>query len=158
MVPESYDPYGHPEGPPADVDVVRDWLVNVQEFIRDVLEDPPASMRGTWLDEQRQAWFEVSDGRLTDGFDRWLQEDPLASSKLEGHGLDKQPLRSKVTEFRDRARAFFQLRNARRASKALRTAGVIMESVAECVGLGGAYKESIKGLHHLAELAVEEGA
>lgn len=157
MVP-TYDPYGHPSGPPEDVDVVRDWLVNVQEFITDVLNNPPASMRGTWLEEQRQAWFEVSDGRLTDGFDNWLQGDPEAYAKLEGHGLLRQPLRSKVTEFADRARAFLQLRNARRASKALRTAGVIMESVAECLGLGGAYKESIKGLHHLAELAVEEGA
>lgn len=130
----------------------------MQELVNDVFDDPPASMRGTWLDEQRHAWFEVSDGRLVAGFDTWLQEDPMAHSKLEGHGLDKQPLRSKVTEFRDRARAFLQLRNARRASKALRTAGVMMESVAECVGLGGAYKESIKGLHHLAELAAEEGA
>jgi hypothetical protein len=158
MAPEFHDPYGHPGGPPADVDIVREWLLSMQELVTDVFDDPPASMRGTWLDEQRHAWFEVRDGQLVAGFDRWLQEEEMAYSKLEEHGLDQQPLRSKVTEFRDRARAFLQLRNARRASKALRTAGVIMESVAECAGLGGAYKESIKGLQHLAELAVEEGA
>jgi hypothetical protein len=51
-----------------------------------------------------------------------------------------------------------QLRNTSRLAKALRTAGVITESIAECMGVGGAYKEAIKGLNHLTDIAVEEGA
>jgi hypothetical protein len=48
-------------------------------------------------------------------------------------------------------------RGTQRLAKALRTSGVIMESVADAVGFRHGYKEIIKDLHHLAELVIEEG-
>ena len=64
-----------------------------------------------------------------------------------------------MTEFRDKLRAFLQLRNTRRLSKVLRTAGVITESIVDCLPreVHGAVKEVIKGLNHLVDIAIEEG-
>jgi len=172
--PEAYDPYG--DSAPETVDplgVLSGFFNSVGEFLDFVFTNPPGPMRGQWLDEQEVAWNELRSridvdslgARVAEGARRRAQENAGEEPEFEAvrrhldeHGLSGRALYMKITEWRDKSRWFFKLRNTRRLAKALRTAGVIAESAAECAGVGGAYKEAIKGLNHLTDIAIEEGA
>ncbi len=163
MSPHVFDPYGeHPEGVPDEVTVLAQFLWSVEDFLSNVFKEPPDSIRGEWLEEQREAWRDITErlgGTLGDRVIDWPANEIDVAGKLQDHGLTGPPLRAKINAWRDRTRAFFQLRNTRRLTRALQTGGVIVESIADCIpGVGGAYKEAIKGLNHLVDLAAQEGA
>jgi hypothetical protein len=142
---------------PDDFTVVVRFLEDLDRFIQGVFDDPPDVLRGEWLDEQREAWSELRQlpTPLADRL-RGLHTTPTESALLD-HGLTGRSLRSKMSAWRDGARAFLARRGIQRLARALRTGGVIMESIADAAGFGHAYKEVIKGLHHLTELVIEEG-
>lgn len=154
--PGSGDRYGG--SPPLDdPERIRAFVKNLEVLMDGIFAEPPAGLRGTWFDEQSRAWKEISPlgRRLSDTIESEIRAH---EDSLTGHGLTDRALLAKLGEFRDKVRGFMQLRNARRAAKVLRTGAVIMESVVDAIpGVGGAYKEAVKGLHHLTELALEEG-
>ena len=81
------------------------------------------------------------------------------AANLDARGLTRPTTVGKTGEFRDKVRDYLRLKNVRRASYALRTAAVLVKSVLEAIpGVGGAYKETVKLLHHLTQIAKEEGS
>jgi hypothetical protein len=154
---DKFDPYGPlADGQaPDDYAVLVRFVADLHEFIQDIFDHPPDVLKGEWLDEQREAWNEL---RTYPPLSARIESERITmQGRLPEHGLSGRSLRSKMNAWRDKARAFLARRGMQRLAKASRTGGVIMESVADAVGIGHAYKEVIKSLHHLAELVIEEG-
>jgi len=158
---DEFDPYRR-DGEAQDAEdftVLVRFLEDLDKFVDDLFHDPPAAMRGEWLNEQREAWTELRARNTQTLAMRLVSERGNQDmTRLADHGLTGRSARAKMLAWRDRVREFLALRNCRRAAKALRSGAVIMESVADVLGWGHAYKEAIKGLHHLSEIAIEEGA
>jgi hypothetical protein len=176
--PPPFDPYADGDDPRPE-DVISQFFYGLESFMDSVFENPPGPIRGEWLDNQERAWRELRE-RLGDVGGRvaaalvsdavhqaeergaprerpYLEE--FIDERLDRHGLREGPLRAKMTEMRDKFRDFLHLRNTRRLSRALRTAGVITESIFDCLPkeVSGAVKEAVKGLNHLVDIAIEEG-
>jgi hypothetical protein len=145
---------------------IEAFLRNLERFMDALFDDPPPGLKGEWLDEQRNSWNEISAAQVAGGeahsrhrLSTTIAHEPGVAANLDAHGLTGQPLSAKLGEFRDKVRDYLRLKNVRRASYALRTAAVLVESVLEAIpGVGGAYKEAVKLLHHLTEIALEEGS
>jgi hypothetical protein len=158
MVRDEFDPYRSPENTqPDDFVVLAQFLQDLTRFVQDVFDNPPDALRGEWFDEMREAWSELAGQQPYSILVSRLESLRSTPTVLVDHGLTGSSLRSKMNAWRDQVRAFLARRGVQRLAKALRTGGVIMESFADVVGLGHTYKELIKGLHHLAELVIEEG-
>lgn len=161
MRDHEFDPYHRPEDVqvPDDLTVLVRFLEDLNTFVQRVFDEPPNVLRGEWLDEQREAWNQLeSETPGTLALRLAAVRGTPVEAGLFDHGLTGSSLRSKMNGWRDNARAFLARRGTRRLAKALRTGGVIMDSIADAVGWGHAYKEAIKGLHHLTELVIEEGS
>ena len=157
------DPYSDGYDPDPQ-EVLRAFGSSVEKFLDAIYGGdigPPAAMRGDWFNAQALAWQErPNPGSLGGQFDHAIHDRREAgeSDNLEEHGLTGRGLRAKIGEWLDKTRAYFEVNNSRRLKHALKTGGLILESVEDALGVGGIVKEAIKGLGHLANIAVEEGA
>lgn len=121
--------------------------------MEDVYENPPVGLEGEYFDDEREGWRNLPDiheilvGRITEDL-----RIPLRSAGLTGAAGT-----AKYRRWKEAAKAFVKLRNARRTSRALNVAASIMASIADIANLGEAWKEAMEGLKYITDLALEEG-
>jgi hypothetical protein len=155
--------------------VLLNFLEDITTFVDNVLKRPPEAMRGVWLGQQKAAWAEFTDEvppnrQWRRGADRKDDEEEERTEEevardahqregfLRQHGLWGQALQTKMRAWRDKVRAFLQLRNTRRLKAALAAGGLLLDSILEATGIDAWLGEAVKGLQQLAETALEEGA
>lgn len=148
------------EGPGFDPDNRNDlyrvqaFIWDVQAAISDFFKSPPAGVSGRYLEDQRSAWEEFSEG--------WLQrlEHQLHSSPIqmfEGAGLMFQAGRAKFRLWADARKEFLNLRNSRRASRMCHIGVSILSSLAGILNAGEPLKEALEGIKYITDLAIQEG-
>ncbi len=158
-----YDPYRPTSGGVVnDGEVLFNFVEDLTTFTDHVFSRPPAPMRGVWFGQQKAAWAELTAERADERRARrqhvFEAMDEAQQEALAAHGLTGQALQTKMRLWRDKVRAFLQLRNTRRLKAVFSVGGVVFDSLLEATGLDPWLKEVVKGLKELADTASEEGA
>jgi hypothetical protein len=150
------NPDAEPSVPPEEF--LSRFVDDVDRILRDFFTDPPSGVRGAWLEDLRTSWEECRETRLE--FKQAIYHSASLSrvapivpgepihSDLADHGLTERGLRAKLSAWVESRRAFFRLRNVRRANTVLKIGA----------GLGGAWEEVCKGAQILTETALAEGS
>lgn len=161
MADDDFDPFRPTRnGQPSDVEVLKNFLDDFVRFMDEALHNPPDALRGSWLEEQADAWRNLNNqGLLTElkaNLSAHHDEPTGAPARLPHAGLTGVPLRTKMNAWRRSVLDFLELRSIKRLARAGRTSGVILGSLADAVGFGHAYEEAATGLQHLCELALDD--
>ncbi|MCU1574236.1 MAG: hypothetical protein JWO93_2318 [Micrococcaceae bacterium] len=130
-----------------------DFLDDLDAALRDLLERPPAGMRGEYVADQLETWTHAA-GVLEE-----MRQAIMDTSEevFERAGLMYGAGRAKFRLWNDARRAFLKLRNVRRASRMCHIGASIVGSIADVLNLGEVLKESMEAIKYVADLALSEG-